>query len=196
MAQQTGEVETENDSKTNTDDLDAETEAFLSAAEELKTDCGGWDAIRQMGAIVACWVDDSDDPVFGVGVLSTGKSVPLEGKDEIQTREGVLGGSYTCGHRTVSGYELSIGPTRTDGGTSITIDEWYGDPEQTPREAELDIYLDVLRKARMWLQFHSPRQMRVAACLNGNGPSILPEQIEDADDGQGTLGQYGKGHGI
>lgn len=185
-------AQTEDDVDGTDSELDEETEKLLAAADELEIDCGGWASIDQVGAAVANWVDDPDEPVVGVTVLSTGTTVPAERYDDDSEQNS----SRRRRRREVSGYKLSVGPTRTDGGTATTIDEWYGTPDQTPREVSHDIYLDVLRRARMWLQFHSPRAKRIEACLDGYGPDPLPEQQIDADEGQGTLNEYGSRLGV
>lgn len=166
---------------------DEEDERLLGEAARLETDCAGWTAIEQVGAAFANWVDDPDDPVYGVNVVLTGKCVPPKGHEEIPTRTGSFGATYMRSYRRVSGYKLIAGPTNTDGGTSETIAEWYGKPDQSPREVEHDIYLDVVRRARAWLHAHSPRSKRIEAILDGNGPDRLPEQEVAAGEGQETL---------
>lgn len=172
-------------------DLDDQGKALLAAAATLETDVSGWEVIDQCGAALANWVDDRDNPIFGVSVMSTSKSIPPEGEDEIQSREGAYGVRRMTRYRTVSGYQLIAGPTRTDGTEYTVIDEWYGTPEQTPRETEHDLLLDVLQRARMWLRAHIPRQKRLSACMDGYGPDPLPEAELEAEQGQGTLDSFG-----
>ena len=171
-------------------DGETEDEHLLAEAAGLETDCAGWTAIDQVGAAFANWIDDPDDPVYGVSVMSTGKSIPPAGYDEIPTRKGSFGATYTTAHRRVSGYKLVAGPTNTEGGTSEVIGEWYGRPKQTPREVGHDIYLDVVRRARAWLHAHSPQSKRNKAIINGCGPDRFPDQEADTGENQGTLVEF------
>lgn len=158
----------------------------------LETDTNGWEYVGQFGAAVSNWVDDADDPRWGVTVLSTGTSVQPEGSDGTRTSGGRFG-SYGRVARTAHGYELVVGPSKGDVTDTETVDEWFGDPDQTPREVEQELFTTVLRAAREWLQEHDPEEKRADAIEAGFVPDPLPEPQEDTADGQGTLGTYAGG---
>lgn len=157
----------------------------------LERDCAGWTYIGQLGGALANWVDDPDDPFWGITVLTTGKQVSPDGEGKPKTQEDIWGVSRVVASKSVSGYTVDYGPSHGDGATTTeTITERYGEPDQSPRDVEEAIYEDVLEDARTWLREHDPEAMRQRAINDGYVPNPLPEAEADTDVKQDGLDSF------
>lgn len=158
---------------------------------QLERDCNGWTYIGQLGGALDNWVDDPDNPYWGLTILTTSKQVAMDSTGPPKTRETIRGSSQIVASRTVNGYSISQGPSHGDSVTTAkTVSEIYGKPEQSPREVEKSVYENVLRESRKWMQNHAPATMRQRALDQGYTPDPLPEAKMDTDEEQDGLDSF------
>jgi hypothetical protein len=158
------------------EDLMPDTRIFYP---RLESNCNGWTHIGGLGGAVANWVDNPDDPLYGVCILSTGTMCPPEGEDEIPTYDGPYGSRPTR-FRNAEGYELSIGATGTDG-SAPTYLRFFGHPDQTPRQAEPATLASALQYARWWMQATPPERARDR--VDRTEQAVEQAKREGRDDG-------------
>jgi hypothetical protein len=145
----------------------------------LESNCNGWTYTGGIGGAVANWVDNPDDPLYGVGIVSTGAMCPPEGEDEIPTSKGLYGSRPTR-FRNAEGYELSIGATGTDG-SAPTFLRFFGHPDQTPRQAEPATLASALQYARWWMKATPPERARDR--VDRTEQAVEQAKREGRDDG-------------